>query len=230
MTTTRRAVLTGGSLLTSAALLRTIAIAQPIEAGGAPEPISGLLETAIEAYIYGYPLVTMELTRRAMTNVEKPAGSHAPMGQFANLREYPTATFRDVTAPNADTLYSAAWLDLSQGPWILQVPDEHGRYYLMPMLEAWTDVFADPGTRTTGTGADQFAIVGPDLTVNSHRVSNGFSQAQIWCGSSGAPTALARRRITLRYMPSRISTSSCRSVPMVSRTHRPLEWSILQST
>jgi hypothetical protein len=103
----------------------------------------------------------MEITRRVMTNVEKPEGSHAPMGQFAHLRQYPTAAFREVTAPNADTLYSAAWLDLSQGPWILQVPDEHGRYYLMPMLEAWTDVFADPGTRTTGTGAEEFAIVGP---------------------------------------------------------------------
>jgi hypothetical protein len=83
------------------------------------------------------------------------------MGQFANLREYPTAAFKEVTAPNVDTLYSAAWLDLSQGPWILQVPDEHGRYYLMPMLETWTDVFADPGIRSTGTGADEFMIVGP---------------------------------------------------------------------
>jgi hypothetical protein len=164
MTTSRRAVLAGGGLLTSAALLRDIPIAaaQPVDAGGAPEPAVSALETAVEAYIYGYPLVTMEMTRRLITNAEKPEGLRAPMGQFANLREYPTAAFKAVTAPNADTLYSSAWLDLSQGPWILQVPDEHGRYYLMPMLEAWTDVFADPGTRTTGTGAGEFAIVGPD--------------------------------------------------------------------
>jgi hypothetical protein len=164
MTTTRRAVLAGGGLLTSTALLRDIPIAaaQPVDAGGAPEPAVSALETAVEAYIYGYPLVTMEMTRRLITNAEKPEGLRAPMGQFANLREYPTAAFKAVTAPNADTLYSSAWLDLSQGPWILQVPDEHGRYYLMPMLEAWTDVFADPGTRTTGTGAGEFAIVGPD--------------------------------------------------------------------
>jgi hypothetical protein len=164
MTTTRRAVLAGGSLLTSAAFLPDlpIAMAQPVDAGVAPQPAASLLETAVEAYVYGYPLVTMEVTRRLMTNVEKPEGFRAPMGQFANLREYPTAAFKAVTAPNADTLYSAAWLDLSEGPWILQLPDEHGRYYLMPMLEAWTDVFADPGTRTTGTGAGEFAIVGPD--------------------------------------------------------------------
>ncbi len=73
----------------------------------------------------------------------------------------PSAAFKDVTAPNADTLYSLAWLDLSKEPYILHVPDEHGRYYLMPMLNGWTDVFADPGTRTTGTGAGDFAIVGP---------------------------------------------------------------------
>jgi hypothetical protein len=163
MMTTRRAVLAGGGLLTSASLFRSIPIAaaQPIEAGAAPEAAAGPLETAIEAYIYGYPLVTVEITRRVMTNAVKPEGLHGPMGQFANAREYPTAAFRDVTAPNADTLYSTAWLDLSPGPWILQLPDEHGRYYLMPMLEAWTNVFADPGTRTTGTGAGEFAIVGP---------------------------------------------------------------------
>jgi hypothetical protein len=161
MTTTRRAVLAGSSLLSSAALLHKISAAQPVEAGGAPEPPASLLETAIEAYVYGYPLVTMEVTRRVMTNVDKVQSHHAPMGQFANLREYPTPAFKDVTAPNADTLYSAAWVDLSQGPWVLQVPDEHGRYYLMPILEAWTDVFADPGTRTTGTGAGEFVIIGP---------------------------------------------------------------------
>src|SRR5580700_2105821 len=58
-----------------------------------------------EAYVYGYPLVTMEITRRIMTNVKAPDGAHAPMGQFAHMRHYPDATFKDVTAPNADTLY-----------------------------------------------------------------------------------------------------------------------------
>jgi len=119
------------------------------------------LEIGIEAYIYGYPLVTVEMTRRVMTNVAAPEGTHAPMGQFANLREYPTAAFKDVTAPNADTLYSAAWLDLAKEPYILSLPDEDGRYYLMPMLSGWTDVFQVPGKRTTGTKAQKYAITGP---------------------------------------------------------------------
>lgn len=119
-------------------------------------------DLAVAAYIFGYPLVTMEMTRRVMTNVAKPGSNlRGPMGQFVNARAYPTAAFKDVTAPNADTLYSPAWLDLGREPWVLHVPDERGRYYLMPMLDGWTNVFADPGTRTTGTGAGDFAIAGP---------------------------------------------------------------------
>jgi len=93
------------------------------------------------------------MTRRVLTNVEKPEALAAPMGQFLNLREYPNASFKRVTAPNADTLYSSSFIDVSKEPFILQVPDEHGRYYLVPMYEAWTNIFADPGTRTTGTAA-----------------------------------------------------------------------------
>lgn len=115
----------------------------------------------VEAYIYGYPLVTMEMTRRVMTNVEKPEGTRAPMGQFVRMREYPTAEFRDVTAPNADTLYTTAWVDVGKEPWVLSLPDADDRYYLFPMLDAWTEVFQVPGKRTTGTGPQKYAITGP---------------------------------------------------------------------
>lgn len=117
-----------------------------------------------DAYIYGYPLVTMEFTRRIMTNAAGPEGTHAPMGQFVLMKKYPDASFKDVTAPNADTLYSTAWLNLAKEPYVLSLPDEDGRYYLMPMLSGWTDVFAVPGKRTTGTKAQQFAITGPNWT------------------------------------------------------------------
>lgn len=117
-----------------------------------------------EAYIYGYPLVTMEMTRRVLTNVEAPEGLKTPMGQFSNAREYPTAEFKAVTAPNADTLYSQAWLDLSKEPYVLSIPDEGDRYYLMPMLSGWTDVFEVPGKRTTGDKAQTYLISGPGWT------------------------------------------------------------------
>jgi hypothetical protein len=119
---------------------------------------------ASEAYIYGYPLVTMEMTRRVMTNVAEPKGTRAPMGQIIKLRQYPDAKFRDVTAPNADTLYTTSFFDVGNEPWVLSIPDMKERYFLLPFLSGWTDVFEVPGTRTTGTKAQTFLISGPGWT------------------------------------------------------------------
>jgi hypothetical protein len=116
---------------------------------------------AVEAYTYGYPLVTMEMTRRVITNVVAPEGTRAPMGHLIKLRQYPDATFRDVTAPNADTLYTSAFFDVGKEPWVVSLPDLKDRYALFPMLDGWTTVFDVPGKRTTGTGAQTFAVTGP---------------------------------------------------------------------
>jgi hypothetical protein len=86
------------------------------------------------------------------------------MGQIAKLREYPNASFNAITAPNADTLYTVTWLDVSKEPWVLSIPDLKGRYALFPLLDGWTDVFQVPGKRTTGTGAQKYAITGPGWT------------------------------------------------------------------
>jgi hypothetical protein len=137
------------------------ALAAPVAAQGNAAP-PAKLDAGVDAYVYGYPLVTMELTRRVMTNVAEPKGTHAPMGQFVRMRAYPDASFKDVTAPNADTLYSTAWLDLRAEPYVLSLPDMDGRYFLMPMLSGWTDVFEVPGKRTTGTKAQTYAITGPN--------------------------------------------------------------------
>jgi len=138
-----------------------MAIFSPLNTGLAKENSLEAISLGVEAYIYGYPLVTMEMTRRVMTNVEKPEGTRAPMGQFVRMREYPTAEFRDVTAPNADTLYTTAWINVSQEPYVLTLPDAKDRYYLFPMLDGWTNVFQVPGKRTTGTGPQKYAITGP---------------------------------------------------------------------
>ena len=127
----------------------------------AEENVFEAVPLEVEAYIYGYPLVTMEMTRRVFTNVEKPDGLHAPMGQLIRVREYPPASFHGVTAPNADTLYTMGWIDVGNEPWVLSLPDAHGRYYLFPMLDGWTEVFEVPGKRTTATGPQTYAITGP---------------------------------------------------------------------
>ena len=135
--------------------------AMPMMSRAAEETADEIKAIGIDAYIYGYPLVTMEMTRRLMTNVAAPEGKLAPMGQFARLRKYPTPADKEVTAPNADTLYTLAWLNVADEPWVLSLPDANGRYYLFPMLDGWTDVFQVPGKRTTGTKAQTYAITGP---------------------------------------------------------------------
>ncbi len=161
MTITRRAAGIGGlSLLASAAVGE---LARADWGGDLTSLGEGMEEfwLATDAYIYGYPLVTMEMTRRVITNVAAPEGTRGPMGQFIKLRQYPDASFRDVTAPNADTLYTTAWIDVGKEPWVLSIPDMKGRYFLVPMLDGWTNVFQVPGSRTTGTGAQTYAITGP---------------------------------------------------------------------
>ena len=112
---------------------------------------------AEKAYLYAYPLVLMEFTRRSTTL----GGDADKMNRFFHAPRFPDDRFRQVVLPNADTLYSTAWLDLSKQHVLLHVPDTHGRYYLMQLVDAWTETIAAPGKRTTGTAEGWFAIAGP---------------------------------------------------------------------
>ncbi|MGD8189306.1 DUF1254 domain-containing protein [Brevibacillus ginsengisoli] len=114
-----------------------------------------LTSYAIDAYIYGFPLVLMEIT--------KSTGYFRLMqrNRFYHQREFSTPSVTQVVRPNVDTLYSIAWLDLNEGPLLLHVPNTHSRYYLLPMLDAWSNVFASVGARTTGTNEQLYVIVGP---------------------------------------------------------------------
>lgn len=133
----------------------------PVEASAGISDAEALT-IATEAYHYFYPLVSMELTRRQLTNVDAgKVPGRGPVNTFSHMRAFPTADFKAVVRPNFDTLYSSAWLDLTAEPVVITVPDTAGRYYLLPMLDMWSDAFAVPGKRTSGTTPGSFLIAGP---------------------------------------------------------------------
>jgi len=145
-------------------VIAMLAVVTIVTAGCAPVPQTispqDAQQIADNATIYGFPLVIMDLTRQVLTDVPAPNVNGSPVNQFSNMKSFPDASFTDVVRPNDDTLYSTAWIDTKE-PVVLSVPDTKGRYYLLPMLNYWTDVFASPGSRTTGTAAGNFAITGP---------------------------------------------------------------------
>jgi hypothetical protein len=117
---------------------------------------------ATSAYVYFYPLVSMDITRKQSTNIEPGKElAKGPMNTFVNVPAFPPGDLKVVVRVNFDTLYSIAWLDLTREPLIVSAPDTHGRYYLLPMLDMWTDVFASPGSRTTGTRPGHFLVAPP---------------------------------------------------------------------
>ena len=151
----------GLSLLSANQVLAGTGSATPGSSGGqSAGPIS---ELARQAYLYAYPIVTMDVTMRQATNVPdaQTIAMRAPANRFAHVRTYPGADDRDVVRFNFDTLYSFAWLDLSGGPVVLSAPDTQGRYFLLPMLDMWTNVFMTVGTRTVGNGGGHWAVVPP---------------------------------------------------------------------
>ncbi|MCG7635441.1 DUF1254 domain-containing protein [Gordonia McavH-238-E] len=133
-----------------------------------------LASLSADAYTYLYSLVTMDVSRRQQTSPgasERPG--FGPANQFHHLLEFPPADFRAVVRPNFDTLYSSAWLDLTGGPVLIEVPDSDGRYYMLPMLDMWTDVFASPGKRTSGTDAQRYVVA-----LREHDTS-GIADAEV---------------------------------------------------
>ena len=160
---------------------------------------------ATDAYLYFYPLVTMDVTRKQLINQAPGSGIGGPMNAFVNVPAFPAADMRAVVRPNFDTLYSSAWVDLTKEPMVLSLPDTGGRYYLMPMLDMWSDVFASPGWRTTGTQAGNYLITPPGWSgaVPSGMTRIGAPTPYVWMigrtKTDGPPDYDAVRAIQANY-------------------------------
>jgi hypothetical protein len=176
---------------------------------------------AVDAYVYFYPLVSMDISRKVFTNA-KPGKEYAkgPMNMFVNVEEYPAADFKGVVRVNFDTLYSSAWLDLTKEPLVISAPDTDGRYYLLPMLDMWTDVFASPGWRTTGTKAGNFLVTAPGWkgTVPKGMTHLPAPTPYIWVigrtKADGPPDYAAVRKIQAGYKVARLSEWGKESTPV----------------
>jgi hypothetical protein len=127
----------------------------------------------LQAYLYGFPLVMMDLTKEQGTAAATAGEITAPINQFAVMTRYPDASFRAVPRTGLDTLFATAWADLDKEPLVLSVPDTDGRYYVIALFDMWSNVFTSIGKRNTGTGAANFKSPTRFVWVNGQMQANG---------------------------------------------------------
>ena len=145
-----------------------------------------------EAYIFGYPLVIMDITR---SNAALAIG---PENALRKVRQFPEATFRDVVRPNVDTLYTTGFIDMAKGPWVFEMAANDQRYEVMPFMDAWTNVFAAPGTRSSGTKGGRFLLVD-----------------QTWAGQVPPELTLMRSPTQIVWLIGRTQTNGVADYPLV---------------
>ena len=158
MDPTRRSFVSGAA---TASLAFTVLNGMPPPANAQAVTPEDARQIAEDAYVYGYSLITTEVTRVQGSNVSRAEGMRAPTNQFGNIPRYPPADFRQVSAPNADTLYSLAWVDLSE-PQVFSHPDMGNRFYLFEMVDLWmSDLESSPSKRTADGKAANYLMTGP---------------------------------------------------------------------
>jgi hypothetical protein len=153
-----------------------------------------------EAYVYGYPLVIMDITRT------QSAANIGPENQLRRVRQFPDANFKDVVRPNVDTLYTSAFISMKQGPWVFEMPVQTERYELMPFMDAWTNVFASPGTRTRKGTESVYLLVGPN-----------------WQGTVPANMTLLRAPTDMVWLIGRTQTNGAADFETVHRIQNGLK-------
>ena len=147
-----------------------------------------------EAYLYGYPLVIVDVT------CIQAASSVGPENELRRVRQFPDARFKGVVRPNVDTLYTTAFIDMTQGPWVFEMAPNEQRYEVMPFMDAWTNVFAAPGTRVGGTRGGQYLLAGPT-----------------WQGTVPQGMSLLRSPTRIVWLIGRTQTNGVADYPLVHR-------------
>ncbi|WIA39245.1 hypothetical protein OEZ86_005367 [Tetradesmus obliquus] len=97
---------------------------------------------------------------QAAQSATKPGGVNTLLNVPTLVTPQNQAAF-NIVAPNCDTRYTTSWLDLTAGPQMLGAPNTNGRYYVMELLDFYTNVFGNPGAPTTGTAASKWVVLPP---------------------------------------------------------------------
>jgi hypothetical protein len=128
------------------------------QAQAAVNPVR-MTDLGVQAYVYGLPLMEFLRVRETMTSIPcADAEGNAPVNAFSHADGFSGPENRTIVAPNVDTLYSIAHLDLGDGPVVLGHPDMGSRYFVFQLLDPYTNTVAYVGSRTTGSKAGRFAI------------------------------------------------------------------------
>jgi hypothetical protein len=140
-------------------VLLLAAAVSPAQAGAATPTPAQAEQLGRQAYDYGFPLLEILRVRHEMTSVRCPdTRGNAPINSFSHAAGFARPEDRTVVAPNTDTLYSIAHLDLGKGPVVLRHPDMGKRFFDFELVDPYTNVIGYVGTRTTGSARGRFAI------------------------------------------------------------------------
>jgi hypothetical protein len=171
------------------------------EADPEPSQIGGLTQ---QAYLYGFPLMEFLRVERTATSVRCPdSRGNAPVNVMGTARRFARPQDRTVVAPNVDTLYSTAHLDLGRGPVVLSHPAMGRRYFVFQLLDPYTNTMGYIGSRTTGSGAGRFAVVwtgGPRVAVPRGVRVIRSAYRRVWVIGRTLASGVADQRKALRLM------------------------------
>ncbi len=210
-------------VLVSAAAAMALASCTAVPPGETPPTSSADYQRAyaiaLEAYVYGLPLLTTDATYRTMTSVEVSQGAFGPVNQFNNVRSPNNAGSTAVVAPGATSLSSIAWLDLAAEPQVLHVPEVTDHFFVLALIDPYTENVVNLGT-ASGTAAGDYVIETPDqkgalIPSGSHRIQVDYSR--IWViGSTqlrGPSDIAAVNRIQDGYTLTPLSEYGARMTP-----------------
>lgn len=116
---------------------------------------------ALQAASWGGPLVTMYALRHNDAVGPRAKAQPDSIWRMEDISTPALSVEEGYVTPNVNVIYGFGFMDLRQEPIILQAPDSNNRYYMVEIVDMWTNAFAYVGGKSTGYKGGKFALVGP---------------------------------------------------------------------